>query len=471
LRRSVALQNPSAVLIGLTLILLVGCARFEPRPLSPAETAARLESRSLTNAELRVFIEQNLGYELTNWPVGSWDFDKLTLAALYYSPVLEVARAQWAVARGGEVTAAQRPNPTLNATPGYDTTTSVPSPWIPLTYIDVPIETAGKRKFRRAEAAHLSQAARLNLATVAWLVRSQLRSNLLELHAITRRQQLLQRQIGFQEQIVTSMNQQVQEGAIAASEVLPQQIALTRTRLDLADARRLEADARARVAASLGLPCQALDRVTLRPLPEPAPEVAARLSSAQVRRVALESRPDILGALAEYAASQSALQLEIAGQYPDVHLQPGYQYDQGDNKWTLGIVVDLPVLNQNQGPIAQAKARRQEAAARFEALQTAVLGEIDRAVRVLEVTETNMTTLRALAQEQSRRRASIEAQFKAGAVDRLQVMNADYETVAAELVQLDGQLRFQQAFAALEDAVRRPFVPSAAFESSRTDAL
>jgi broad specificity phosphatase PhoE len=30
---------------------------------------------------------------------------------------------------------------------------------------------------------------------------------------------------------------------------------------------------------------------------------------------------------------------EIAKQYPDIHLGPGYQYDQGVNKWTLGFSV------------------------------------------------------------------------------------------------------------------------------------
>jgi outer membrane protein TolC len=66
--------------------------------------------------------------------------------------------------------------------------------------------------------------------------------------------------------------------------------------------------------------------------------------------------------LAEYNASQSALQLEIAKQYPDIHLNPGYEFDQGDNKWSPGLTVTLPILNQNKGPIAEAEAKRTEAA-------------------------------------------------------------------------------------------------------------
>ena len=164
----------------LVLIAFTGCARFDPKPLSPSASLARLEARSLTNAAIHTFLQQQLHRELEGWPAITWDFELLTLAALYYHPDLAVARAQWAATRGAELTAAQRPNPTLTVTPGYDSTTLTPSPWIPLGFIDVPIETAGKRRHRRAQAAGLSEAARLQLATAAWQVRSHLRTALIE---------------------------------------------------------------------------------------------------------------------------------------------------------------------------------------------------------------------------------------------------------------------------------------------------
>jgi outer membrane protein TolC len=106
------------------------------------------------------------------------------------------------------------------------------------------------------------------------------------------------------------------------------------------------------VAEALGVPLRAVAGLKAPVYPNLSPKLAGELTSSEVRRAALQSRPDILAALAEYAASQAALQLEIAKQYPDVHLQPGYQFDQGDSKWSLGLTVELPVLHQNQGPIA-----------------------------------------------------------------------------------------------------------------------
>jgi outer membrane protein TolC len=448
--------------LGFLLVLLAGCARYHPQPLSPAQTAERFENRSLTNAALRTFLETNLHREITPWPAATWDFDMLTLAALYYHPSLEVARAQWAVAQGGEVTAGQRPNPTLTVTPGYDTTTTIPSPWIPLTFIDIPIETAGKRRFRRAQAASLSAAARRNISSVAWQVRSNLRTGLLDLAISRQRAALLEKQFSVQQAVGNAIDQQVQAGALSSAEALPYRIALQKTRLDLADAERMRIEARGRLAEAIGVPVQSLDAIQLDYDWHPPADIARELVSTGARRTALQSRPDILGALAEYAATEAALQLEIAKQYPDVRLQPGYQYDQGDNKWSLGIVVDLPILNQNQGAIAEAQARRRESAARFDALQAKVLAEIDLAVEELRVTENNASNFQVLAAEQIRRRDSVNAEFQAGAVSRLDLLNAQLEVASADLLQLEGQVKLQQALGALEDAVQRPIFGGAA---------
>src|SRR5437870_2785963 len=84
---------------------LAGCVRFEPKPLAPAERATTLESRSLTNAALKKFLEKQLRAELAPWPPEAWSLDMLTLAAFYYQPELEVARAHWRVVQAGVKTA------------------------------------------------------------------------------------------------------------------------------------------------------------------------------------------------------------------------------------------------------------------------------------------------------------------------------------------------------------------------------
>jgi outer membrane protein TolC len=456
LRRVCEKSRPFICLIALGAFLLTGCARFQPQPISPSQTAAELENRSLTNNALKIFLEKNLHRELADWPASSWDFEMLTLAAFYYHPDLAVARAQWNVAQAGIKTAGGRPNPSLSLVPGYDTTRSALSPWLPAVSFDIPIETAGKRGHRIAAAEHLSESARLNIATVAWQVRSQLRSSLIEFTAAQQRDDILERQVSLEEQVVKLLEQQVEAGAIARSETTTFRIALHKLRLDRADAQRQLTGTRIHLAEAIGVPSGALDAVKLSADGLSERVTADDLTSAEVRRAALQGRADILGALADYAATEATLQLEIAKQYPDVHLSPGYQFDQGDNKWTLGITFDLPVLNQNQGPIAEAKARREEAAAKFSALQVKVLVEIENAVAAFRVDEKNSVVLEALAQEQIRHREAIEAQVRAGAAEKVDALNAEVELAAGELALLDGRVKLVQSVVALEDAVQRP---------------
>ncbi len=341
------MRNKTWLFMLLTAILVAGCVRFHPQPLTPDRTAADFQHRTLDAAGLRSFIQTNTQAELSQWPLREWGFTNLVLAALYFQPELDVARAQWAVAQAGIITAGQRPNPSLSVSPGYDTTTSVPSPWIVTSTLDVPLETAGKRRHRVAQATHLSEAARLKLASVAWQVRSRVRMNLVQLQVAQETQKLLKDQQATQSELIRLLQLQLDAGAISAFEVTQARLEADKTRLALYDAERQYAEARVQLAAAMGVPVSALEGVTfsfdgLTTLP-------SEVSFAEARRQALLNRPDILSALAEYAASQSALQLEVARQFPDINLSPGYEYDQGDNKWSLGLSVTLPGAESKPG--------------------------------------------------------------------------------------------------------------------------
>jgi len=437
--------------------LLAGCARFQPQPLSPAETAASLENRSLDNAGLKVFLERNLGRELNAWPAPQWDFEMLTLAAFYYQPSLDVARAAWAEARAGIVTAGARPNPTLGFTPQYVFNHGIEPPWVATLNLDVPIETAGKRGSRVEQAKHISESARLSIAATAWQVRSQLRISVIDFTSATRRESLLRKQLAIQEQVVASLEQRRQAGALASAEVTPARLLLQKARLDLSDAQRQQIEARARIAEAIGIPVSALRDVEVAYDLSALPADMDRLTSSEVRRQALQRRPDLLTALADYAASQSALRIEIAKQYPDIHLNTGYEYDQGLQKWgLLGFGVELPLLNRNEGPIAQAEARRKHTAASFEALQAHVIAEIDRAVALYRVAEKSREGTEELLATQRKQQESVEQQVKAGAADRLELLTTQLELATSELVLQDGQTKLHQALGSLEDAVQRP---------------
>jgi len=440
-----------------SVALFTGCAGFHPKPISPDESAASLETRSLADPALKVFLEKNLHRELANWPAGKWDFEMLTLAAYYYHPSLDVARAEWHAAQAGEKTAGGIPNPTLTVTPGYDSTfVKGVNPWFPAINLDVPIETAGKRSKRIAVAEHLSESARLNIASAAWQVRSGVRSALLDYNAAQQRMRLLKKQVALLELVEKSLTQKADVGDIARSELLLPRVTLSKARMDLADAQRQSAEAGVNLAEAIGVSSSALENIQVEFDLQQSPAAANNLTTLDARKQALTSRTDILGALADYAAAEATLRLEIAKQYPDVHLNPGYQFDQGDHKWSLGIGIDLPVFNHNQGPVAEAEAQRASSSARFLALQAKVIAEIDRAVAAYQAGRANLATLDNLTSAQEQQSASAEAQYKAGAIERLDLLSAQSEAAANELTRLEVLVKVQEDFGKLEDALQSP---------------
>jgi cobalt-zinc-cadmium efflux system outer membrane protein len=438
--------------IAIVVALVSGCARFEPKPIDPARTAMELDGRRLDTPELRAFLEKN-EVATADWPPQQWDFEKLTLAALFLNPELEVARAQWAVARAGLITAAARPNPTVGMTPEYTVNAaSGVSPWIATVNFDVPVETAGKHHHRIARAEYGAVAARANVYSLAWQVRSRLRAALIDFTTAAERVKLLQAQRTVEEEVYRRLEQKLRAGAIETLEVSRARLAVSRLKLEAEDAERRQGEAFTRVAEAIGVPVKALEGARI------AEDWAvADGVEMEARTRALHSRSDVLSALAEYEASQSRLRLEIAKQFPDLHLGPGYQYDQGENKWALGLSLELPVLNRNEGPIAEAEATRSEAAARFTAVQAKVIGEIDQALAVFRNAEERVKSLQSLRIEQQRLAEMMEARVKVGVAEPLDLLAVQSELAASAVIESDARVQLVRAFGQVEDAMQSPF--------------
>jgi outer membrane protein, heavy metal efflux system len=434
------------------MLLATGCVRYHPEPIAPARTLDDFEARRLDSPALGEFLETRDG--ITPWPPATWDLNTLTLAAFYYNPDLDVARAQWGVARGGVMTAGGRPNPSLSAALGYNASTPAGdiSPWIPEAILGLPIEVAGKRGIRIRQAGQLSEAARLDILTVAWQVRSRVRQGFVDFYVARQADSLLARQQEIQTSIVAILEAQLAVGEVSPFEVTQARIALADSRLARLAAAQQRAAARSELAAALGVSPAAVDSVGL--FFEGLSLIAQELPGAEIRRQALVSRSDILGALAQYEASQAALQLEVRKQYPDLELGPGYQLDQTDNKWTLGLAVTLPFLNRNRGPIAEAAARREEAAARFLTVQSRALGEIEASISAARAGSAQVAAADSLLNDLTSRDRSAQAAYQVGQISRLELLGLQAEMVTTGLSRLGALAGAQQAIGRLEDAMQ-----------------
>lgn len=145
-------------------------------------------------------------HDVAPWPPAAWNREMLTLAAFYYSPAIDLARAQWVTAKAGIDVADTIPNPVLQLPFQYNTPN--PGPGAPFTWgpsLDIPIETAHKRGYRVDQAAHLSEAARLNIMNAAWTVRAQVRDAMLALYAARQRIAFLSAKADAERQISATL--------------------------------------------------------------------------------------------------------------------------------------------------------------------------------------------------------------------------------------------------------------------------
>lgn len=446
-----------AVALGATVAIIAGCASYSAKPIEPAMTAAALDQRTLADPTLARFIADVLPDHAADVGAARWDLSSLTLAALYFHPEMEVSRAKLALAKAGVKTARQTPNPTLSFQPGQYPALIDASAWAIGFIVNFVLETAGKREKRIEMARNLVEAARQDVATVAWQVRGGVRSALLDLWAAERRRILVEHRQTAQMQIVALLEGRFAAGDSSALDVARERINLSQARLALRDSERQAADARARLANAVGVPLRALEPVSLSlgtfDHPVGVPE-GTELATSSLRRRALQERTDVLGLLAEYEASQSEVRLQIAKQFPDVTLGPSYTYDQGFDLYSLSLNVELPIFNQNQGPIAEAEARRKGAGARFVALQAKVIGDIDRSRATYLAAMRTVATADVLLRDQERQRQQIERSYRLGETDRIAPLAANVEYAIVELARFEALVQQREALASVEDALQ-----------------
>jgi cobalt-zinc-cadmium efflux system outer membrane protein len=456
-------ETKKLTLLCLAALGLTGCAvrRYQPAPLSPTDTASHLESRNLQDPGLREFLEKNIGHALTPWPMENWDLSTLTLAALYFSPELQMARARTETAEAAVVTAGARPNPTLSVQPG------VPSPYLFGLSLDFPIETAGKRGYRIERAQQLTAAARLDLANTAWKVRSQVRRAFLDSIVADRELDLLRAEERLQSRRVSLLTRRLTVGEIARPEVDSARVDLSNASLAIRTAEGHVSETKAALAAAIGAPVAALAGVAFTWPDLERPPGEELLSLQRIQRDAVLNRLEVRRALAEYEAAESDLRLEIAKQYPDFDIGPGYTFEEQHSFFTLGFLTTLPIRNRNQGPIAEAEARRKEAGARFLATQAQVIAESESALASYRAALAELNEAeRSLTGIHGPREQMARVSVSAGESEPLTLNDVQLQGAAAAHPMLNALIRAQIALGALEDSVQRPLVGEGAVPQS-----
>lgn len=419
--------------------LLGGCTTYVPAPVHLEAYPAALEARRLDEKP----------------PGATWSGADLLAAALARNAAVAEAAAKYRTAVAAAKASRVAPGMTLTLTAEY--ARSEPKHWLYGVGSDIPLDI-GARRDERLNAADLAAVQALSdYGEAVWTVRTALaraRADRLSADAETALAQRLE--------VVRQARADRLDRRVAAGED-DRGLALV-ARTDLAAAHRRVGDARARrvqadaaLAQALGLPSTAVADLSLAPV-TPPPE---GLDLTQARRDAALTRRDVLRAVVDYDLAESALRLEVAKQYPEIHVGPGYTYDHGVAKLPFNLGLVLPPMDLNRSAIAQAEAKRAEAGRSLEAVQAAVLGAVDQAWAALGAVRITEASTRERDLPIARRLAAATAvSAGAGEADRVDDLGAQATEIEAELAVLDARRAAMTAGVAMEDALRVPFDPA-----------
>lgn len=428
--RSRALFPPLAL-----ALLAGGCGRPPRAELDPARTLAELRRPEAI-------------------PAGDLA-TALTTLAWRDHPDLDLARAELSAAQAGIRTAKAIPNPTFGF--GATRAEGVPQPWT-LTYgLSLPVELGGKRRLRLRQAALQVQAAQLAVADTAWRLRMGVRTALVDWRQAREAAAVADRSAAIWTDLRNLQDRRFAVGEIGA----PERAAVAQE-AKRAEAGRLSAQSALRRAESTLALAAGLPPATFAPRldQEPPPDLAPGSAPPPGRTEALIHRLDVRRILLAWDQNETALEQELAQRVPNLQLGPGYSFDQGVKKWTLGFTVDLPLFDRRQGPIAEAVARRAVLEARLRQAEAQALAGAGLAEGRLAAAQAALRAQdAALAGAQARLEAARRA-LALGSLDRGALLAAELEALQARGLAVEAWAEEARARLAVEDAFQKPLDPA-----------
>jgi cobalt-zinc-cadmium efflux system outer membrane protein len=441
---SARLRHPAAALV--VLVALSGCVRYVPQPIELTAHPAEYRSRRLDDPRLLDWVAR--------WaprPGGRrWSDRQLALAALGLRAELARSRAEWLAAVAGERSAGVRPPPGVEGSVERAVSGSEGrSPWVISLAGLFPLEPGGKRGARLQRARARAAIAEAELRFTAWRIARDAGAAAIGLAYSDADLAQARREIEALAEVEDRERARFQEASLSSAELARTGTEVQAARSAAAGTESEALSARAALAGILAVPLRALDSLVV--VPERAPDCIAlnAIGGDSLSVLALTRRPEIGRALADYALAESELRLEVARQYPELNLGPGFIWDQGVHRWTLALALPSLLGFRHRAAIREAERARAASAARVAEVQDALLAELETARARCSGATMELAAADSQVAVSARVEAVAEGAYRRGETSRLDPALASLSVVRAGRLQLAGRLRAGTAAAAL----------------------
>lgn len=372
---------------------------------------------------------------------------------------VEAARYQVEAARAEQIAARIRPNPGLTVS-AENVKLSGDTPFnrlyeVTTTYAQT-FELGGKRRLRREVADLVVSASEAELADV-------LRQRLFEVkrtyyEAVLARYALfnaMENRTSFDE-LIRFNRVRFEEGAIAEGELL--KVRLERLKFEAAYSQAELAQRQALIRLLQILGESNFSR---------AEAVAGELNFAditidlaQLKELALQSRPDVKAAELGVTLAERRIALERARNSMDITPFAGYKRVGVDNTVLFGVTIPLRFNDRNQAGIARAVAEEKVARTGLALVRNRALAEVESAYRAYETSRDQVATFQRELLQQANESYTISlAAYQEGATELLPLLEAQRTRADIRQQYYRTLFDYQTSILLLEQAVGKEIKP------------
>ncbi|MFK8067093.1 MAG: TolC family protein [Gammaproteobacteria bacterium] len=451
------IMNTKAISICL-ISFLTSCAEYQtytPSPVDTEQTTREYRALDIDALEIKNWLIEN-GESVTAWPRQSWNIESLVLIGNYFSADLAIAKAEVDVAKAAEITAGQKPNPQIEIfSERHSQNQNAVSAWTVGPIFSWIYQRPEKRQARINYAKAMTEVAHLKQFIIKWKIRDTITDHYLDVVAANQKKAMLLEEKKVLQEGMEVLEQRLSYGQASDFEISSSRLELQRLRLLISETEAEQARSKSRLALAIRLPADALNIVDLNTdIYKQLPVIDIYDLNLEVLQArALIERPDILITLSNYVVAEADLHREIENQYSDITFTPGFRFDQNDNVWVLASSWMLPWNSINEGPIAEAEARRKVKEQQVLAHQGEILGQVHNArIRY----ETSLNTLKeadSIISELTDRGTKLQRQYDLGYSDRLSIIRNQLEILLAKRARYILELASWRELNNLEDSL------------------
>jgi cobalt-zinc-cadmium efflux system outer membrane protein len=451
------MQHVSRLLPLLACAFLVpGCGSYQRRPLVEQDLyreihAIRLEA--LRPAASEQTPAAPAAFDVTD----GLSADEAIAVALFLNPELRAFRKERGVAEGELITAGLLPNPELQvtwlhiehftkslATSGFDVALN----WAP--------PRPGELGAKQARAQARIDEVKAQIAAEEWRFAATVRQAYAALLAAEERLRLAESSLRLQERIRQFVRDKRQLGDASSLDVNLADLEFTAIVREELTVRNERDRTRLELNRLLGLPPRL--ELQLQVAGDPLAYRPFSLDIPTLEQAFLAHRPDLLALKQKYEQAEQSLRLAYLQRWPWFRFGPAYARDEingeAGNRWGVGLGIDLPLANWNQGEIARLEAEREKLRESFVATLHEARGEV-------HVAYGNLTAQAQLIRlfEESIRPALeenlrlTEAGFQAGELNLLQVITTQDKALKSRREGLQARFEYWKAVYDLERAL------------------